>query len=123
MEQGHFLKLAEKRFGDKIAVSRLNVSDEDAARLNLTKEQIEAYPEHAWIVERNGHYRCPVCDSPLGGLFGSFAWGLVYGQGTCTHCKKARFQYYHHIVPARETLEMPREDRPKLIQAFALTGF
>jgi len=28
--------------------------------------------------------KCPKCDAQLGGLLGSFMWGLVHGEGYCT---------------------------------------
>ncbi len=28
--------------------------------------------------------KCPNCGSPLGGLLGSFTWGIVHGEGRCT---------------------------------------
>lgn len=28
--------------------------------------------------------KCPQCGESLGGMFGSFAWGLVHGEGRCT---------------------------------------
>ena len=31
-----------------------------------------------------GSYECLNCGEPLGGLLGTFQWGLCHGEGTCT---------------------------------------
>ncbi|MHC4644204.1 MAG: hypothetical protein ACYTBJ_01785 [Planctomycetota bacterium] len=30
--------------------------------------------------------KCPNCDTPLGGLLGSFAWSIAHGEGRCSSC-------------------------------------
>lgn len=30
---------------------------------------------------------CPCCDSLLGGILGTFAWGLAHGTGSCGICR------------------------------------
>lgn len=124
MNREEFLAAAEKEFGDKVVVQPLSVSEEDAEKLGLTKEAIEAYPPYAWIPERDGHYRCPVCDSPLGGLFGSFKWAIVHGEGECSACGKALFRYYHYVMmrgKPEPTLKSSRGYPP--LKLFALVGF
>ncbi len=29
---------------------------------------------------------CPACGSEIGGLLGTFRWGIVNGEGECSHC-------------------------------------
>lgn len=98
MKDKDFLSIAGKIFGDKIRVGQMRISDEDAEKLKLKAEDVKAYPAQAWIPERNGAYRCPHCDASLGGLGGSFAWGIVHGIGYCSKCKEVEFRYYHYVA-------------------------
>ncbi len=31
--------------------------------------------------------KCPRCGSEIGGIFGSFMWGIANGEGMCANCK------------------------------------
>ena len=39
---------------------------------------------------------CPICQSELNGILGTFNWGIVNGEGQCTKCGLA-LRYYHRI--------------------------
>lgn len=112
MTREEFLKVAKERFGDKINVGSLTLGTDDE-RIPWTEEEIAAYPAQAWIVpEENGNCLCPGCGWPLGGIFGSFSWGITHGIGQCFQCEKIQVRYYHYIVKGRKPLE-----------GFALVGF
>ena len=114
MEAQEFFEKAKEQFGDKIRVQKLPTpSDDDLEKLDYTKEAFENYPEQAWIfLTKDKGYLCPVCSEPLGGLLGSFTWGIQHGVGFCSNCKKASFQLYHYIEEGKRPLEL-----------FALCGF
>jgi len=101
-----FFRAAEETFGDKININSLNTDEKSAKILGLSKDKIESYPKMAWVPSN----KCPSCDSDLLGWTGSFQWGIVHGQGFCSSCKKASFQYYHYIDDRR-------------FEAMALIGF
>jgi len=110
-----FLKLAKKKFDKKkIITRRLKVSIEDAKKIGLTKTAIERYQAQAWIpLTIDKGYLCPNCDAVLGGIFGSFQWGICHGIGFCNNCKKIEFRYYHYV----------KKGKPPALQLFALSGF
>ena len=110
MNSEEFAEAAKEEFGDKVRFQPITVKldTEQLAKLPWTKEEIETYPKQVWLLAE----QCPVCGMKLSGLFGSFTWGMVHGEGTCGHCNKAAFRYYHYIVKGK---------RPLL--AYALIGF
>ena len=125
MEREEFLTVVKEVFGDKVIVEQLKISDEDAEKLRVSAEDVNVYPAQAWVVVRDGHYRCPRCDSPLGGLFGSFAWGIQHGVGLCSECNKVQFRYYHYVTEREEEEELPvfKRKRRRHIELFAVCGF
>jgi hypothetical protein len=40
--------------------------------------------------------RCVMCGSELSGIFGSFMWGIVHGEGECSHCRYPA-RAYHYV--------------------------
>ena len=124
MEPKEFFKEAKEKFGNKIVIKQLTMTGEAGEKLlsatGITKEEVEKYPEQAWIptTEKEHKYKsgylCPACERPLGGLLGSFSWGIAHGQGYCQGCKKAHFQLYHYI--GKSSGCMP-------LELFSLIGF
>jgi hypothetical protein len=43
---------------------------------------------------------CLNCGAKLGGMFGSFEWGLTHGEGHCSNCGYPARGY--HTIPGRE---------------------
>jgi len=73
MDSKKFFEKALKKFGNKIYVDKLSISENDAKKLEYKKEDIENYPEQAWIpLTKDKGYLCPTCNKELGGLFGVF---------------------------------------------------
>lgn len=109
-----FYKVASEEFGeDKFSISGIQISQENLDKFNsehscnLTIEDFDSY-KAVWVLSG----KCPNCDSELGGLFGSFTWGIVHGNGYCNECKKTSFQLYHYV-----------KDCKYPIQAYSLIGF
>jgi hypothetical protein len=108
-----FYDLAIKEFGEKFTMKPIQISDDNLIKLNsefgstLTKEQISEYKQ-VWLLENN----CPACGAPLGGLFGSFEWGIRHGEGDCSECHKIILKLYHYIG-----------DMKRPFEAYALSGF
>lgn len=95
MNHAEFLVAAKERYGDKITVAPVHVSDEqlEAAKArygDTIVEDLAAYGEHAWVL----HGRCPECDAELEW---SFQWGMIHGEGYCRTCEKVWFRYYHYV--------------------------
>jgi hypothetical protein len=103
-----FSKLAVEKFGDKVVCNKIRISQENLDKLNesfdakLTQQDFEDYGPKVWLLEN----KCPNCGTNLFDLFGSFAWGIVHGQGYCTECNDVEFQYYHYIGKDRFKLCM-----------------
>jgi hypothetical protein len=110
-----FYNLACGKFGaDKFSIKPIQISDESLDRFkvdfnapDVTREQIEHYRQ-VWLKEN----KCPNCGADLTGLFSSFNWGIVHGEGYCSECKKVEFRLYHYIGGAKKPFE-----------AYALCGF
>lgn len=119
MEREEFLELAKERFGDKIIVQQLTIDDEDAEKLKLSAEDVNAYPAQAWIPETNGAYHCPNCNAQLGGFLGSFVWGIVHGIGRCSQCNEVEFRYYHYVTD----LDKVKAGQSAQLRLFAVCGF
>jgi len=97
---------ATARYGDKVNVNKLNVSQETIDGLiehgyNIIKEDFDNYKQ-VWLLEN----KCPECGAELLGLFGSFQWALRHGEGVCSNCKEVYFQYYHYIGECKKPLEL-----------------
>jgi len=114
MNEEEFINLAKEKFGDKIIVSHLRVSDSDLNKLNkiyenhVTHEDLINYGTHVWLAKE----KCPNCNSDLTGILGTFKWGIVHGQGFCSHCNSIEFRFYHYIG-----------DPKLLVQLFSVIGF
>jgi len=114
MEQyEEFCKNAIDKFGDKVSTSRIVVNEETLKQLNdsgynLKQEDFDNY-DQVWILDQE---HCPSCGAELMGLFGSFQWGIVHGEGSCTHCNDVLLRYYQYIGESKKPLTM-----------FSLTGF
>ena len=108
MDSKEFNELAIEEFGDRVVVNNLHAEQEVLDKLNVTQDDLNDYGETPWIV--NG--KCPRCEADLGGLFGSFAWGIRHGTGGCTKCKSVSIRYYHYV-----------KEGVAPIKAFALSGF
>lgn len=119
MTREEFFEAAEETFGDRIIVKQLKISNEDAKKLKMSADDINAYPAQAWIPEKEGAYRCPHCDSPLGGPFGSFTWGIAHGIGFCSSCKKVEIRYYHYVTEREKT----KHGQARRLELFAVCGF
>lgn len=109
-----FYELACQEFGkEHFSIKGIEISEDNLQQFNLehkctlTKEDFSNY-RAVWIIDN----KCPKCKSDLGGLFGSFEWGLVHGSGRCSECKKVSIQYYHYVGNCKYP-----------IQAFSLIGF
>lgn len=67
---------------DKIEVPRSSLKD---IGITVTGEEAETIIE--MCDEYLSHFaagsKCPKCGSALGGLLGSFQWGIVHGEGEC----------------------------------------
>lgn len=108
-----FYNLACERFGeDKFTVESIQVTQESLDRFNkehgsfVTADEVKSYRQ-VWLMKSI----CPKCGSNLGGLFGTFEWGIVHGCGHCSECGTS-FQLYHYFGDCK----IP-------IQAYALIGF
>jgi hypothetical protein len=101
-----FSNHAVEKFGDKIVIKTLNISNEEIEKINLqlkesgtdydqelTIKDFEDYGSQVWLIGT----KCPECDSELLGLFGSFEWGIQHGIGHCGNCDEVTFRYYHYI--------------------------
>ncbi len=109
-----FYNQACEEFGkDFFSIKGIEISEDNLRNFNLehksnlTKEDFSNY-KAVWIINK----KCPRCDSELGGIFGSFEWGLVHGSGRCGNCRRVDIKYYHYI-----------KDCKYPIQAFSLIGF
>ncbi len=53
---------------------------------------------HTFATPTKGKHgaECPNCGSAIGGMFGSFEWGLVHGEGRCSICHWP-MRAYHFI--------------------------
>lgn len=109
----NFYKLACERFGaDKFTDKVITFTDETLRKFNadtnssVTREDIESYRQ-VWLLKNV----CPKCGSELGGIFGSFEWGIVHGCGYCSECKTS-FQLYHYFGNSKTP-----------VRAYALIGF
>lgn len=129
MKREEFLDVVKDLFEGKIVVEQLKISDEDAEKLRVDAEDVRAYPAQAWVVVRDGHYRCPQCDHPLGGLSGSFTWGIQHGVGSCSRCGMVQFRYYHYVTERREESSFTtaayeaEQGHRRRIELFAVCGF
>ena len=56
-----------------------------------TKNQLDKYLKH--FTPGN----CPKCGSEIGGIFGSFRWGMATGEGGCSVCDWP--VRAHHTIP------------------------
>jgi len=108
-----FYKLAVEKFGNKFLLGPIEVTKDILEKWNsenntdLSMDDVSEYRE-VWLIED----KCPSCNSELLGLFGSFQWGFVNGQGYCSECNKVTLKYYHRI------------GEPKvLLCGFSLIGF
>lgn len=100
MKVKEFMDAVKKKFGDKVMVGKLILTDEAAAKFKITQEDCNNYEEQAWLVADN----CPVCGKPLFGMLkGTFQWGIQHGIGECFACQKVQFRYYHFIGNQRVT--------------------
>lgn len=57
--------------------------------LKAVDEYLKIFAEPVKTLDKKGnlmYYRCMNCDEPLGGLFGSFTWGIAHGEGFCSVC-------------------------------------
>ena len=110
-----FYKLAEEKFGEKFTYAGITITDESLISLNetfksdFTVEDFENYKQ-VWLLKPE----CPNCGSELEGMFGSFKWALVHGEGYCSECNKVTFTYYHYI-------DRKRCYHP--VVAYSLSGF
>jgi len=109
-----FYELACQEFGkEHFSIEGIEISEDNLKRFNsdhnsnLTKEDFSNY-KAVWILDE----KCPNCGSDLGGLFGSFQWGLAHGNGYCSECKKVSIKFYHYIKDCK----LP-------IRAYSLIGF
>lgn len=118
MERKEFLDTVKAIFGDKVIVKQLEISADDAEKLKMSAEDINAYPAQAWIPEKDGMYRCPYCDAALGGLFSSFEWGFVHGIGFCSKCGKVEFRYYHYVTER----DKAKHGQCRRLELFAVCG-
>jgi len=89
VDEDEFFERAVKEFGDKFSNFGIVCSDESLVKFNeqhnchLTSEDLINYKQ-AWLKES----KCPNCGTDLGGLFGTFVWGIIHGEGFCSECKK-----------------------------------
>lgn len=119
MKREEFLGVVKEVFGDKVVIEQLKISDEVAQKLRVNPEDVRAYPAQAWVIE----HRCPHCNHVLGGLFGSFAWGLQHGVGYCSKCEKVQFRYYHYVTEKEEFNGVWKKSPRRRIELFAVCGF
>jgi len=58
------------------------------------EEEREKWTEIVWGLEECSTDICLDCGWRLGGLLGTFTWGIIHGQGSCHNCGFP-YQYYH----------------------------
>jgi len=75
------VELREKHFETATPESIGIVVGEQNAATTKALESLNAYLK-AFISQTN----CPGCDSPIGGILGSFRWGICSGEGYCNQC-------------------------------------
>lgn len=68
--------------------------------------------ELVFALEASSTEICVDCGRTLGGLLGSFTWGLVNGAGECSNCGFL-YVYYH-----RQELEPAMPDGTLILQAW-----
>lgn len=59
---------------------------------------------------------CVECGARLGGLLGSFSWGIAYGEGFCSRCGFPYRLYHRFPIDACDKYGKPRGDA--LLMAF-----
>jgi hypothetical protein len=102
-----FAKAAEEQFGDKVSSKPIHINKEDLNDLcehlgvDITEEYLNNYHQ-VWILDG----KCPNCGAELLGLFGSFKWGLVHGEGYCSNCNSVNLKYYHYFNESKKPLMM-----------------
>lgn len=57
-----------------------------------------------------GCVNCPICTHELSGLFGSFAWAIVHGEGFCNNCRFP-VRLYHYLEDGCPT-QLPFNEIP-----------
>ena len=62
--------------------------------------QIAAYLGEKFHVPEDG-FPCRGCGMSLSGLLGTFTWGIVHGEGYCSHCLMP-VRMYHRIMDGDE---------------------
>lgn len=88
-----FIEAAKERYGEKVAV----LDREELTKVASEKAGYDVGP----MVEKWGDMlvmpgdKCPECGWDLGGILGSFQWGIVHGEGFCANCRKTEFRLYH----------------------------
>lgn len=117
MDAKKFNKLAIEIYGDKLVEAPVKPTQEQVDKLNEEKSSVftildfEQQTEGTlWVRDKN---KCVQCGSDLGGLFGSFEWGIVNGHGICGKCETS-YQYYHRIRDF--------EGNQHIIYGYALVG-
>ena len=102
-----FSEAAIKEFGEVFFLGELNISQDQIDEINkakgchLTKQDFLDKGKKVILLEP----KCPKCRSDLGGLFGTFNWGLVHGTGYCSKCEnQIIFRCYHYIGECKEPI-------------------
>jgi hypothetical protein len=93
MREGHFIdRLDEIKARNLPAVTaehivKITPKDPDDPQMVADCEnainKLDAYLSAFALVP---DHRCPGCNASLGGIFGTFRWGIANGEGECSQC-------------------------------------
>jgi hypothetical protein len=111
MEESYdeFVKAAVEEFGDDVFIlGDLNIPQEQIDQINkdkdcnLTTQDFIDLGKKVLLKEP----KCPRCGHDLGGIFGSFNWGIIHGVGYCTECETSpMFRWYHYVGDLKEPIK------------------
>jgi hypothetical protein len=64
-----------------------------------------------------GYSQCLKCGFGLDGMFGTFEWGIVHGEGKCGHCGWPTRMYHYLKLPSGEEgrLVFPLQYHPDFV--------
>ena len=95
---------------DDIPASEVSQVETDvAAVVKYLNEYLEAFTPGD---------KCPLCDATIGGLLGSFMWGMANGKGFCSNCNYPVRAY--HETKDGTTFERLLAVHPSLLEEEAV---
>lgn len=90
---------------------------EDLFDGDVTTEDRAALDDYLWrfVPPKDGDMRCPGCDAKLTGLFGTFTWRIVHGEGCCGNCGYPA-RAYHREIGTLEFFQFPLPYHPAFLK-------